>query len=133
MSRTNTISVDGAVSDSVLTADANNTVTSTDHYQQERPAAAGHGRHCRRVGGHVRGAAGSGDGQSDADQLGDGQGRGARRLRTQAPTLHTAAMPAWICRHNTTRPHAALQGQLPISKLTRATSSEMTPSQLRTN
>jgi hypothetical protein len=31
----------------------------------------------------------------------------------------TAAMLAWICHYNTTRPHAAHQGQPPSSKLTR--------------
>ncbi|RST79290.1 IS481 family transposase, partial [Aquibium carbonis] len=30
----------------------------------------------------------------------------------------TAAMPAWLCAYNTTRPHAALGGRPPISKLT---------------
>jgi transposase InsO family protein len=30
----------------------------------------------------------------------------------------TAAMPAWLCDYNTTRPHSALGGKPPISKLT---------------
>ncbi len=30
----------------------------------------------------------------------------------------TAAMPAWLCGYNTTRPHTALGGRPPISKLT---------------
>ena len=30
----------------------------------------------------------------------------------------TAAMPAWLCDYNSTRPHAALGGRPPISRLT---------------
>jgi transposase InsO family protein len=37
----------------------------------------------------------------------------------QSSAERTAAMSAWICRYNTHRPHAAHQGQPPISKLTR--------------